>query len=105
MTEDNNVQTQAGELPFSQDTFKVLIGVDSAADGNVRIRMAVPNAGASHGTLDLSEPAVFIGWWIQERWNDLTNMAAGEYNARQALVAATAPPALKLVGPDGGMLQ
>lgn len=103
MTNDRDETPQAGEVPFAQENFKFLIGIDDD-NGVVRMRAAVPHAVAG-STLDLSDPAVFLGWWIQEHWNDLTNMAAGEYNVRQALVAATAPPALKLVAPDGGLLQ
>ena len=91
------------EVPFAQDTFRFMIGID-AVDGVVRMRTAVPKA-AANGMLDLGDPAVFVGWWIQENWIGLSNMAAGEYNVRQALVAASAPAPLKLIGPGGGLLQ
>lgn len=99
-----NTDAATQEVPFAQDNFKILIGID-ADDGVVRMRAAVPNAISSNGVLDLADPAVFVGWWIQEHWGEVTNLAAGEYNARQALVAASAPAPLQLVSSNGGILQ
>lgn len=102
-------QPADGEVPFEDDKFTILMGVDADQSGNVRMRMAYTDkalmAGGKH--LDLGNPAVFMGWWIKEHWKDISNMAATEFNVRQslAMVSAGNESTLHLVSPDGSRLQ
>jgi hypothetical protein len=98
--------TAANEpIPFTKDTFKVLIGLDSD-DRDIRMRAEVIDAKAmKDGSPDLSDPAVFFARWLVANWDGIRNMAAGEYNVRQNLAMVTAKPALQLVDPNGGRLQ
>lgn len=112
---NDSTNTPSGALPgpeaandgppvvdFKDDKFKVLIGLDSDAAGNIRMRAAVSD-GVNQD--DMSEPAVFSAFWLVENWDSLRNMIAREYNLRQKHAMDLQKPGLQLIDTSGAPLQ
>lgn len=96
------------QVPFNEDSFKGLIGIDSDDQGGIRMRVGYAGASmvAGGNAPDMSDPAVFMLYWLSTNWDQLRSIAAGEYNVRQSLAMVTqGDEGLKLVMPDGSQLQ
>lgn len=106
MTDQAPPPADEGPVPFEQDKFKVVLGLDSNDAGEIRLRAAyTQEALQENGAApDLSDPAVFMAQWLMNNWSSLRNICANEYNVRQSLAMISEGSKLQLVSPQGGLL-
>lgn len=113
MTEDTNQPAAQDETtaPFEGIKFAILIGLKATPDGRgVLMRKAMTELAQVDGmadTMNMEDPAVYMGFWLNENWSYLTALASREYTLAHNLRMLTAKDdkVLQLVAPDGSRLQ
>lgn len=114
MTEDTNQPAEQDETtaPFGDIKFAILIGLKATPDGRgVLMRKAMTELAQVDGmpdTMNMEDPAVYLGFWINENWDHIIALASREYSLAhnlRMLEARGEAPVLNLVAPDGSRLQ
>lgn len=117
MTESTNTPAQPNEVdettaPFGDIKFSILIGLKATPDGRgVLMRKFMTELAQVNGmpdTMNMEDPAVYLGFWLNENWPHIIAMASREFTLAfnlRMLEARGEAPVLNLVAPDGSRLQ
>lgn len=89
-TAANDAQDSATpkEPPFQEDKFKILLGLDSNDNQEVRMRVALAERGCIEGKPgepNMADPAVFMANWLSKNFDNLLAIAAKEYTTAMTL--------------------